>query len=102
MERDINAELKALLINTLSDDVNCQMSSLAEDKVRLARNIDSYHHRVRSDAETKEQLGLENQLWRSKFLAMAIRADDLTYSLHQSLRLLKSGEKRVFRGFIPL
>ncbi|CAD5214280.1 unnamed protein product [Bursaphelenchus okinawaensis] len=95
IQRDINKELKSLLVQSLSEDVNCQITSLAEDKVRLAKNIDSYYFRAHSDAETREQLALENQLWRSKFLAMAIRTDDLTYSLHQSLRMLKDAQQTI-------
>ncbi|CAD5219101.1 unnamed protein product [Bursaphelenchus xylophilus] len=95
IQRDINKELKTLLVQSLSEDVHCQITSLAEDKVRLAKNIDSYHFRASSEAETRENLALENQLWRSKFLAMAIRADDLTYSLHQSLRMVKNAQHTI-------
>lgn len=91
IEREINYELKRLLVNALSEDLNCQISSLAEDKVRLARNIDTYYKREKSNAENQEQLHIENTLWKSKFMAIAIRADDLSYNLNVALKLFKKG-----------
>ncbi|KAI6176780.1 Golgin-45 [Aphelenchoides bicaudatus] len=83
IEREINHELKRLLVNALSEDINCKLSSLAEDKVRLAKNIDTYYNRERNNAEVHEQLEIENILWKSKFMAIAVRADDLSYNLNQ-------------------
>jgi len=93
VERGINSELKKLLVHTLhSDDVNCKMASLAEDKVRLAKNIDVYYESAQGEQEQREQLKIENSLWMSKFMAIAIRADDLAYSLHQALGLFKRAQ----------
>jgi hypothetical protein len=91
VERDVNAELKRLLVNALSEDLNCKLSSLAEDKIRLAKNIDTYYNREKNNTENQEQLHIENTLWKSKFLAIAIRADDLNYNLNMALQLFKKG-----------
>ncbi|KAI6187952.1 hypothetical protein M3Y98_00301200 [Aphelenchoides besseyi] len=95
--RKVNRELKTLFVSAFGEDLDCKVSSMAEDKVRLARNIDSYYNKIRTDAETQDQLSIENNLWRSKFLAISIRADDLSYSLHQSLRLFKRAQNLLAR-----
>ncbi|KAI6214904.1 hypothetical protein M3Y94_00323000 [Aphelenchoides besseyi] len=95
--RKVNRELKTLFVSAFGEDLDCKVSSMAEDKVRLARNIDSYYNKIRTDAETQDQLSIENNLWRSKFLAISIRADDLSYSLHQSLRLFKQAQNLLAR-----
>jgi len=92
IERDVNSELKRLLVNALSEDINCKLSSLAEDKVRLAKHIDTYYNRERNNAENREQLHIENTLWKSKFMAIAIRADDLNYNLNVALKLFKKAQ----------
>jgi hypothetical protein len=93
IERDVNSELKRLLVNALiSEDMNCKLSSLAEDKIRLAKNIDTYYNRLRDDTENRERLSVENTLWKSKFMAMAIRADDIRFNLNVTLKLFKKGE----------
>lgn len=91
IEREVNSELKKLLVNALSEDMNCKLSSLAEDKIRLAKNIDIYHNKLREDTEGRDQLNVENTLWKSKFLAMAIRADDIRFNLNVALKLFKKG-----------
>lgn len=63
IERDVNHELKRLLVNSLREDLNSQLSSLTEDKVRLSKNI-----------ENQEDLRIESTLWKSKFMAISIRA----------------------------
>jgi hypothetical protein len=68
------------------------MSALVEDKKRLAKNIDSYHSRARKDNENQEELRIENSLWRSKFMAIAIKADDLYFNLHKAITLFKRGK----------
>ncbi|KAI6241522.1 hypothetical protein M3Y99_00310600 [Aphelenchoides fujianensis] len=94
VEREVNQELKNLLVNALTVDldINCKISSMAEDKVRLAKNIDTFYNQAKNDAENYDQLAIENSLWKSKFMAISIRADDLSYTLHQSLRLFKTAQ----------
>lgn len=47
IEREVNQELKKLLVAALSEDVQCHVQSLAEDKVRLAKKMDKFAYHVR-------------------------------------------------------
>uniref|UniRef100_A0A914C9L6 Uncharacterized protein n=1 Tax=Acrobeloides nanus TaxID=290746 RepID=A0A914C9L6_9BILA len=90
IEREVNQELKKLLVAALSEDVQCHVQSLAEDKVRLAKKMDKFAYHVSMDAERVNELCIENNIWRCKYLAMGIKADELSYSLHRAVAYLKN------------
>ena len=54
------------------------MEFLSQDKARLAADVLEYNNRIASDWERKEELGVESDVWRSKFLASTVIVDDLT------------------------
>lgn len=102
-----------MLLNVFSEDLHCKLSSLAEDKVitvfksvlnkffkfqaRLGKTIDTYYNKERNNFENQEQLNIENMLWKSKFMAIAIRADDLNYNLNVALKLFKKGKSFCYK-----
>uniref|UniRef100_A0A0N5ANN0 Golgin-45 n=1 Tax=Syphacia muris TaxID=451379 RepID=A0A0N5ANN0_9BILA len=72
-ERKLSAELKKLLVASMGDDLTCHIQSLSEDKVRLASKMDNH--------DRAEDLQIMSEMWRCKFLAMSVRADELTAQL---------------------
>lgn len=46
LERKLNAELKRLMVATISDELQGQVEALTEDKIRLAHRVEEYSERV--------------------------------------------------------
>lgn len=65
----VNAELKALLVASVGEDMEARVHFLTEDKVKLGDNIRQYVEKIALDFEQKEKLSIEADIWRSKFLA---------------------------------
>lgn len=74
---EVNAELKKLLVASLGEDMENRVHFLTEDKLRLGKTIDNYHHSLTAENEEKDQLLLECERWKSKFLAASLMVDDL-------------------------
>ena len=88
------------------------MEFLSQDKARLAADVLEYNNRIASDWERKEELGVESDVWRSKFLASTVIVDDLTRTkqtcvqrmedLEHTARRSESEKSRIcFRKLLP-
>ncbi|VDO29941.1 unnamed protein product [Onchocerca flexuosa] len=77
LERQITEELKRLLVATMGDDLTCHVKSLSEDKVRLADMMTKFEAQVSHNHDKVEDLAISVDMWRCKFLAMSIRADEM-------------------------
>ncbi|CAG9530793.1 unnamed protein product [Cercopithifilaria johnstoni] len=77
LERQLAQELKRILVATMGDDLTCHMKSLSEDKVRLAHMMTKFEAQISHDHDRAEDLAILADMWRSKFLAMSIRADEM-------------------------
>ncbi|VDD92432.1 unnamed protein product, partial [Enterobius vermicularis] len=64
--RQLTTELKKLLVASMGDDLTCHIQALSEDKVRMASKMNT------------EDLQIMSDIWRCKFLAMSVRADELS------------------------
>lgn len=65
----MNTELKKLLVASVGEDVQGRVQCLTEDKARMASMIRRYSEKVDRDYEEKERMGIQCDVWRSKFLA---------------------------------
>ena len=63
---------------SVREDIEARVEFLSQDKARLAADVLEYNNRIASDWERKEELGVESDVWRSKFLASTVIVDDLT------------------------
>ncbi|VDK65345.1 unnamed protein product [Anisakis simplex] len=86
--RQVSAELKRLLVASMGEDLMCQINSLTEDKVRLASTMNSFATQVYC-----QDLEISSDVWRCKFLAMSIRADELLSQRERLLSALKQHRK---------
>ena len=65
----INTEVKRLLVASVGEDIEAKVDYLTQDKARLSADIRQYASKISRDFEEKEQLSVESNLWKSKFLA---------------------------------
>uniref|UniRef100_A0A0R3RZI6 Golgin subfamily A member 4-like n=1 Tax=Elaeophora elaphi TaxID=1147741 RepID=A0A0R3RZI6_9BILA len=77
LERQLTQELKRILVATMGDDLTCHVKSLSEDKVRLAHMMTKFEAQISHDHDRAEDLAILADMWRCKFLAMSIRADEM-------------------------
>ena len=70
-----------LLLGILSQLAYPQIFNFyAQDKARLSADIRQYATKISRDFEEKEQLSVESNLWKSKFLACSVIVDELARS----------------------
>ena len=53
---------------------------IPQDKARLAADVMQYSNQVATDWEAKEALGVESDVWRSKYLASSVIVEELDKS----------------------
>ena len=78
IQTKVNEEVKRLLVASVGEDIEARVEFLTQDKARLAADVLEYNNRIASDWERKEELGVEKDVWRSKFLASTVIVDELT------------------------
>lgn len=67
--KQVNEELKRLLVASMGEDMEARIHFLTEDKIKLGDDIRQYSEQIAVDFEKKENLSIEADVWRSKFLA---------------------------------
>ena len=78
IQSKVNTEIKKLLVASVGEDIEARVDFLTQDKARLAADVIEYNNRIATDWETKEALGVESDVWRSKFLASTVIVEELT------------------------
>ncbi|KAK7086768.1 Blzf1p [Halocaridina rubra] len=77
VQSQVNAELKKLLVASVGEDVQGRVQCLTEDKARMATMIRRYSEKVDKDYEEREKMGIQCDVWRSKFLGSSMLVDEL-------------------------
>ncbi|CAI5445197.1 unnamed protein product [Caenorhabditis angaria] len=78
MEKNVNSELKRLMIATLNDELQNQVEALTEDKVILAHRVNEFMGKLQIEDEESDKLKIDRDVWKCKFLAQSIRCDELS------------------------
>lgn len=65
----MNSDLKKLLVASVGDDLHWKMDALVRTKTELATTIGGYTEKMRQDYEQLDQLHIQADMWRSKFMA---------------------------------
>ncbi|KAK4320314.1 hypothetical protein Pmani_008820 [Petrolisthes manimaculis] len=94
VQSQINTELKKLLVASVGEDVQGRVQCLTEDKARMATMIRKYSERVDRDYEERERIGIQCDVWRSKFLGSSMLVDELVglrVGLSQQLKEASEG-----------
>jgi len=66
------------LVASMGEDMEARIHFLTEDKIKLGDDIRQYSEQIAVDFEKKENLSIEADVWRSKFLASSMVVEDLT------------------------
>ncbi|VDM84312.1 unnamed protein product [Strongylus vulgaris] len=102
------------MVATISDELQGQVQALTEDKIRLAHRVQEFSEKVShlffnhilngKDAETLklthedeqvDQLKIDRDVWKCKFLAQSIRTDELTYRAEVLIGMLREAQRIV-------
>ena len=78
IQTKVNEEVKRLLVASVGEDIEARVDFLTQDKARLAADVVEYNNRIAVDWERKEELGVEKDVWRSKFLASTVIVEELS------------------------
>ncbi|CAB3401337.1 unnamed protein product [Caenorhabditis bovis] len=95
IEQKINEELKRLMIATLNEELQGQVEALTEDKIRLAHRVDEYMGKLVNEDEQLDQVRIDRDIWKCKFLAQSIRCDELTAKNEFILKILLKAQEIV-------
>ncbi|XP_077987640.1 golgin-45-like [Glandiceps talaboti] len=80
----VNKEVKRLLVASVGADLYQQMEDVTRDKIRLAEDLDNTIQTLTEERETNQQLGIQCDVWRSKFLGSRVQVDELVSCKYRS------------------
>ncbi|CAG0914135.1 unnamed protein product [Notodromas monacha] len=77
IQQEINAELKNLLVASIGEDWETRVESLSTDKAILGEYVKKYSDSLTRQTEEKDNISIECDVWKSKFLASSLMVDEL-------------------------
>jgi len=80
----VNSEVKKLLVASVGEDIEARVDFLTQDKARLAADVMQYSNRVASEWEARDALGVESDVWKSKYLASSVIVEELEKSRQEA------------------
>ncbi|KAM9686898.1 golgin-45 isoform 3-T4 [Trichechus inunguis] len=80
VQTEVNRELKKLLVASVGDDLQYHFERLAHEKNQLILENEALGQNTARLSEQLERMSIQCDVWRSKFLASRVMADELTNS----------------------
>ncbi|XP_012299893.1 golgin-45 isoform X1 [Aotus nancymaae] len=80
VQTEVNRELKKLLVASVGDDLQYHFERLAREKNHLILENEALSGNTAQLSEQLERMSIQCDVWRSKFLASRVMADELTNS----------------------
>ncbi|XP_029790848.1 golgin-45 isoform X2 [Suricata suricatta] len=80
VQTEVNRELKKLLVASVGDDLQYHFERLAREKNQLILENEVLAQNTAQLSEQLERMSIQCDVWRSKFLASRVMADELTNS----------------------
>ncbi|CAL1603700.1 unnamed protein product [Knipowitschia caucasica] len=78
VQTEVNRELKKLLVASVGDDLQYQFERLSREKNQLILENEALGRCLSHTAEQLERMSIQCDVWRSKFLASRVMAEELT------------------------
>nr|XP_015808182.2 golgin-45 [Nothobranchius furzeri] len=78
VQTEVNRELKKLLVASVGDDLEYQFERQAREKNQLILENEALGQSLAHTAEQLERMNIQCDVWRSKFLASRVMAEELT------------------------
>ncbi|XP_053562482.1 golgin-45 [Bombina bombina] len=78
VQTEVNRELKKLLVASLGDDLQYHFERIAREKNQLILENEALGRNTAQLSEQLERMSIQCDVWRSKFLASRVMADELT------------------------
>ncbi|KAL1021671.1 hypothetical protein UPYG_G00016360 [Umbra pygmaea] len=78
VQTEVNRELKKLLVASVGDDLQYHFERLSREKNQLILENEALGRSLASTAEQLERMSIQCDVWRSKFLASRVMAEELT------------------------
>ncbi|XP_030269943.1 golgin-45 [Sparus aurata] len=78
VQTEVNRELKKLLVASVGDDLQYHFERLAREKNQLILENEALGRILAHTAEQLERMSIQCDVWRSKFLASRVMAEELT------------------------
>ncbi|KAF7689673.1 golgin-45 isoform X2 [Silurus meridionalis] len=80
VQTEVNRELKKLLVASVGDDLQYHFERLSREKNHLILENEVLCRNLAHTAEQLERMSIQCDVWRSKFLASRVMAEELTNS----------------------
>ncbi|XP_052215710.1 golgin-45-like isoform X2 [Dreissena polymorpha] len=80
VQLQVNQELKKLLVASVGEDLQHRVERLTRDKALLSQEVGDYSKRLCDDYEHLDKISIQADMWRSKYLACRVMADELASS----------------------
>ncbi|KYO22366.1 golgin-45 [Alligator mississippiensis] len=78
VQTEVNRELKKLLVASVGDDLQYHFERMAREKNQLILENEALGRNMSQLSEQLERMSIQCDVWRSKFLASRVMADELT------------------------
>ncbi|XP_040193286.1 golgin-45 [Rana temporaria] len=78
VQTEVNRELKKLLVASVGDDLEYHFERTAREKNQLILENEALARNTAQLSEQLERMSIQCDVWRSKFLASRVMADELT------------------------
>lgn len=95
VQTEVNRELKKLLIASVGDDLQYHFERLAREKNQLILENEALGRNTTQLSEQLERMSIQCDVWRSKFLASRVMADELTNSRAVLLRQNRDAQSAI-------
>ena len=91
MLTDINRELKRLLVASVGSDLELRLQQMVQEKAELSQDLNLSLQEAMNHHEELDQVSIECDIWRSKFIASRFMIDELaSWKAELSLQLRES------------
>lgn len=78
IQTEVNRELKKLLVASVGDDLQYHFERMAREKNQMILENEALGRNTSQLSEQLERMSIQCDVWRSKFLASRVMADELT------------------------